>query len=203
MARKRAPGGGRKPAGEFKGKSATITTRVTPATRAALEQAASANGRSLSQEIESRLADSTYDDRDRKKPVRTLGELAKTVAEDVEQISGTNWLAHPFTAETTRSAIDRVLFHFGPRRDGEIPLPARIQESTRLMPSEMAENYRHPLSLALMVATMRIAWIEGARRPDENPPLPDIWDDPSKRKDPTWRRWQLFQELALNREGQK
>jgi len=55
MARKRAPGGGRKPAGEFKGKSATITTRVTPATRAALEQAASANGRSLSQEIESRL----------------------------------------------------------------------------------------------------------------------------------------------------
>ena len=30
MAKKRAPGAGRKPRGEFKGKSATLTTRITP-----------------------------------------------------------------------------------------------------------------------------------------------------------------------------
>jgi hypothetical protein len=202
MTRKRAPGGGRKPAGEFKGKSAAITTRITPTTRAGLEQAAIANRRSLSQEIEARLVESAYADRDRAKPVRALGELAKTIAEDIEQLTGTNWLADPFTAETTRSAIDRMLFHFGPRQDGEIPLPARIEKTIAAMPDEMGENYRHPLRLAMMVASWRIAWVEGARWPGENAPPPNEWDDPF-RPDPTWRRWQLFQQLRLNREGQK
>ena len=40
MAKKRAPGAGRKPRGEFKGKSATLTTRITSETRAALDRAA-------------------------------------------------------------------------------------------------------------------------------------------------------------------
>jgi hypothetical protein len=53
--RKRAPGAGRKPKGEFTGKSATITTRIRPDTRDALEKVARANRRSLSQEVEFRL----------------------------------------------------------------------------------------------------------------------------------------------------
>ena len=40
MRRKRAPGAGRKPRGEFKNKSRTLTTRITAATREALERAA-------------------------------------------------------------------------------------------------------------------------------------------------------------------
>src|SRR5262245_47348861 len=52
MPSKRAPGGGRKPQGEIKGKSATFATRITPETRAALDRSAKRNGRSLSQEVE-------------------------------------------------------------------------------------------------------------------------------------------------------
>ena len=56
--RKRAPGAGRKPKGEFAGKTATVTTRIMPDTREALEAAALASNRSLSQELELRLSTS-------------------------------------------------------------------------------------------------------------------------------------------------
>jgi hypothetical protein len=46
MVGKRAPGAGRKPRGEFRGKTATLTTRITPKTRAALERASRNSGRS-------------------------------------------------------------------------------------------------------------------------------------------------------------
>ena len=57
MARKRAPGAGRKPMGEIQGKSSAFSTRIRPETRKKLETAARANGRSLSQEVERRLID--------------------------------------------------------------------------------------------------------------------------------------------------
>jgi len=56
--KRRAPGGGRKPQGEFHGKSTTMTTRITPMLRKALDEACEASGRSLSQEVEYRLAQS-------------------------------------------------------------------------------------------------------------------------------------------------
>ena len=59
---KRAPGAGRKPQGEYKGKTATLTTRIEPDTRTALEKAAKETGRSLSQEIENRLRRSIASD---------------------------------------------------------------------------------------------------------------------------------------------
>ena len=55
MAGKRAAGGGRKPKGPFKGKTETLTTRITPELRRGLQLEADRNSRSLSQEIELRL----------------------------------------------------------------------------------------------------------------------------------------------------
>jgi hypothetical protein len=52
----RAPGGGRKCRGE--GPSVHFNSRITPETRRVLEAAAKRNGRSLSHEIELRLAHS-------------------------------------------------------------------------------------------------------------------------------------------------
>jgi hypothetical protein len=188
--------------GPLKGKSATITTRITPTTRAALEQAARANRRSLSQEIELRLVQSAYADQERGKAVRVLGELVKSVAQDVEQLTGTNWLADAFTAEATRLAIDQALSRFAPRREGQtLPLPARIEQTIAAMPSEIAEGYKRPIGIAVMAASWRIGWIEGARRPGENAPMVNEWDDPFE-PDSTYRRWQLFQDLGLE-EGRK
>jgi hypothetical protein len=91
MARKRAPGAGRKPRGEFKGKSATLTTRITPETRAAMESAAQKSGRSLSQEVERRLIDSVRNERNRRSDVRALNEAIAIVAEKVEIATGKQW----------------------------------------------------------------------------------------------------------------
>lgn len=55
MARKRAPGGGRKPKGEIFGKRAVFSTRIQIETRQALERESARNKRSLSQEVEERL----------------------------------------------------------------------------------------------------------------------------------------------------
>src|SRR5436190_23773277 len=90
-AKKRAPGAGRKPRGEFKGKSATLTTRITPETRAAMERAAQKCGSSLSQEVERRLNDSVLNDRNRRSDVRALVEAIAIVTEKVEIATGKNW----------------------------------------------------------------------------------------------------------------
>lgn len=53
--RKRRSGGGRKPQGPYHGKTAQLTTRITPQTKRHLHQSAIRNGLSFSQEVERRL----------------------------------------------------------------------------------------------------------------------------------------------------
>ena len=52
MPRKRAPGGGRKPAGPISGKLSIFSTRITHETRVALEAEAGMTGQSISQVAE-------------------------------------------------------------------------------------------------------------------------------------------------------
>jgi hypothetical protein len=85
MKRKRAPGGGRKPKGPIKGKSAALSTRITPELRQLLDDAAEEAGRSLSQEVELRLrasfgpaplrGDEVTDELVRKHVVKAVREL--------------------------------------------------------------------------------------------------------------------------------
>jgi hypothetical protein len=53
---------GRKPKGEYSGKSLVFSTRISPELRGALEKAAKSSGRSLSQEVEHRLRRSFAED---------------------------------------------------------------------------------------------------------------------------------------------
>jgi hypothetical protein len=53
---------GRKPKGEYSGKSLVFSTRISPELRGALEKAAKLSGRSLSQEVEHRLRRSFAED---------------------------------------------------------------------------------------------------------------------------------------------
>jgi hypothetical protein len=77
---KRKPGGGRKPRGEYSGKSAVFSTRITPETRSKLEEAATKSGRSLSQEVERRLEDSFGIQRAGDPYIRALAYLMEQVA---------------------------------------------------------------------------------------------------------------------------
>src|SRR5262249_42647592 len=196
--RKRAPGGGRKPKGPLKGKTATITTRITPETRVALEGAAAASDRSLSQEIEIRLRHSVGPDEKRAKHIKAAEELIRLAAEETERLTGVSWLTDWFTAEALRHAIDHLLGRFAPAAEGERTVPAPGGKLASVMPNDTREAYRRPVSLGLMEASRLIALIEGAEKPSTPP---NEWSDPFS-PDPAFRLWLLHQDLGL-KEGRK
>jgi hypothetical protein len=83
--RKRAPGGGRKPKGEFDRLSTAVTTRMPEELRERLVAAADKNDRSITQEILRRLHDSFAHDRNkgREPAMRALCFLIAEVATQV------------------------------------------------------------------------------------------------------------------------
>jgi predicted transcriptional regulator len=166
MVRKPAPGGGRKPLGEFKGKTATITTRVTPQTRTALEQRARARDRSLSQEIERCLQEVISWDRDDDAAhVRGLAHAIQLAIVTIERKTQRRWLDDPFTCEAVRLGVETLLFHFRP--EGALVVPARVAAASARMPAELAERYRTPVGLAQTETHGLIGQIETPYEPHE------------------------------------
>lgn len=166
MAKKRAPGAGRKPRGEFKGKSATLTTRITPETRAAMERAAQKSGRSLSQEVERRLNDSVRNERNRRSDVRALAEAIAIVTEKVELATGKNWLQDAFTGDALRSGIEVLVRHFAPHSTRVIP--PKVEEVAARMLPEASERDRSPARVGEIEATKVITMIEFFCGQDKN-----------------------------------
>src|SRR5262245_22340666 len=116
MVRHRRPGGGRKPRGEFRGKSATLTTRITPETRAALERAAAKSDRSLSQEVEARLNLSLRKERTTDaRHIRALGEAVMLIARYIERATKKPWNRDANTGQAVRQGCDLLISHFAPR----------------------------------------------------------------------------------------
>jgi hypothetical protein len=157
MARKRAPGAGRKPRGEFRGKSATLATRITPGTRAALDRAARKSGRSLSQEVESRLDLSIRRDRnsDRGNHIRALGETVMLVVGCIERATEKHWNEDAFTGEAVRRGVEFLISHFAPR--GIQITPKSIEEAVA---KGAGEAYRNPASVGHSESGRVISWIE-------------------------------------------
>ena len=166
MARKRAPGGGRKPKGEIRGKAATLTTRITTETRQALDSAARKNRRSLSQEVERRLIDSVQKDlsRDRQPHIRALGEVFMTMVKGVERRTGHRWCDNSFTAEAVRHGLNFLISHFG--SNGATTLPKKLKEAAAKLPPELAQHYREPTEIGLSEAGIVITLIERWRADD-------------------------------------
>jgi len=111
MPRKRAPGGGRKPQGEFSSKTAQLATRVTLETRRGLDAAAKKSGRSLSQEVERRLRDSLKSSAkaDRDRPTAALAYLVTRLAELLNAISKHPWNSNRWCIETLKFAVTALL----------------------------------------------------------------------------------------------
>jgi hypothetical protein len=168
--RKRAPGAGRKPKGEFVGKTATVTTRIMPDTREALEEAARASNRSLSQELEFRLRASLRRPTKAQQRNEALGYAIMFVAEAIEKDTGRSWLEDPFTGLALRYAIDQLAFYFAPvSTEGSAEIPPGIEEGAAKMPSLFAEQYRKPAGFAAVTAHLIIAQIKSASRSPEVP----------------------------------
>jgi hypothetical protein len=166
--RKRASGGGRKPKGEFTGKSATITTRIQPGHREALEDAARASGRSLSQELEFRLRASLQKPTGAQRRNQAIAYVIARVAEAIEKETGRTWLEDPFTGKTLLCAIQHFAMHFAARAtDGsvEAEVPPGVKEAAAKMPAGFAKDYCTPLGLGFWKAQHLINEIVGASRP--------------------------------------
>jgi len=171
MAVKRASGAGRKPRGPFKGKSATITTRVTPRTRAELEREAKRKGNSLSQEIESRLDDSLRKG-GAKTPahIKALAQAVTLIATNVERTTGLRWRDDAFTGDALRKGIDFFLGHFAPVLDeGQPSLPRKIKEAIAKIQPELRESYGNPRSIAQMQAGSVISVLEALSMTEKAP----------------------------------
>jgi hypothetical protein len=157
VVRIRAPGAGRKPEGEFQGKSATLATRITASTRAALERAAGKSGRSLSQEVEARLVLSIRKDRhkDHRTQIRALGEAIMLMAQCVERATEKHWTEDAFTGEAVRQGATFLISHFAPR--GTHVTPKTIQEAAV---RGAGEAYSNPTRVGEVEAGRVISWIE-------------------------------------------
>lgn len=136
MARKRSPGGGRKPQGDIAGKTATFSTRITAATRLALDVEAKDRGQSVSQVAEKILRD--HFERSAASIDRPTRALCYLIGEAAHQVSGFrrpdgvpefHWRSDPFMFQALTLAIQRILEFLRP--DGELHQPkvdSRIKE---------------------------------------------------------------------------
>jgi Arc-like DNA binding dprotein len=136
--RKRAPGGGMKPRGEFSGLTSVLSLRMPDDMRAQLESAAKKHRptkRSLTQELLKRLERSFNEDREKSRDpaLRALLYLIGEVAEGVTnpapvRLKNTRplWHSDPFLFRAFRIAVDKLLDEFEP--PGEIKPPPGFVE---------------------------------------------------------------------------
>jgi hypothetical protein len=131
--RTRAPGGGRKPQGEYQGKAATISTRITPELRRDLDAYARNKRYSLSQGVEHLLRSALDREKEsRRAPefrafVLLLGEVLRRMGSTVDPTetastrSTKTWLNDRSRYETFRQSILLLLDKLAPPVSRERP----------------------------------------------------------------------------------
>ncbi|WP_037435827.1 hypothetical protein [Sinorhizobium fredii] len=143
MAGKRAPGAGRKPKGEFSGKSAAFSTRITPELRAALEKESKETGKSLSQIVERRLRDS-FDHPKRweralgPEHVRAFAYVVAKIVSSLEVATGQHWHKDGFTSLALKGALNIAVNYFGSQ--DEVCVPERIEKQAARMQAASASS---------------------------------------------------------------
>jgi hypothetical protein len=159
MARKRAPGGGRKPKGEFSGLGMPLSIRMPAELRSQLEAAARRSGKSLTQEMLTRLDGSLNKDRNKAvdPAMRALCFLFSSLAYAVHW-NMPNWRSDRFLFRGIKIGIGKLLDALEP--SGEIKLPdfwraahaAAIDESmselTKAWPESIIPAIQSPEAMA-------------------------------------------------------
>ncbi|WET72889.1 hypothetical protein [Rhizobium croatiense] len=174
MTGKREPGAGRKPDGEFSGKSAVFSTRITPDLRALLEKESKQTGKSLSQIVERRLRDS-FDHPDRWKRalgaehVRALAYVVAKIATSLEIRTGRHWHKDAFTGSALKAALNIAIHYFGSW--GEVRVPDRLEEQAARMQAaspgaDFGKFMKDPADFGAHRANEFLAGIEFLERPN-------------------------------------
>jgi hypothetical protein len=138
-----------------------VGVRVSPEIKKALEQAARRNGRSVTAEVESRLATSLSMGRQAHIPalMAAVGKLAAAL----ERRSQRRWIFDAFTTQALSVGVEQLINHFG--RFDEPVLPLAIKEALAKMPPADKERFSTPKGWGEFEAGVLIATIEGALSP--------------------------------------
>jgi hypothetical protein len=155
------PGG--RPRQSYEGLREQVGVRVSPKVKRLLEQEAKKNRRSVTAEVEARLAHSLGIGRETH--IQGLMVAAGKLAGALERRFKKRWTADPFTAQALRGGVDQVLFHFGSH--GEPVLPPAIEAAVAKMPPGEKEKFSTPEGWGAFEAGLLITTIENAV-----PPLP-------------------------------
>ncbi|MGO6724280.1 hypothetical protein ACC717_27340 [Rhizobium ruizarguesonis] len=177
MTGKREQGAGRKPDGEFSGKSAVFSTRITPELRAMLEKESKETGKSLSQIVERRLHDS-FDTPKRLERalgaghVRALAYMVAKIATSLEIRTGRHWHKDAFTGSALKAALN-IAIHYFESRD-EVRVPDRLEEQAArtqaAFPSANLGNFmKDPADYGAHRGSEFVASIEYLETPDKTP----------------------------------
>lgn len=142
MAKKRAPGAGMPPRGDFVGNTAMLNVRIRPDTKAELAALAERHGRSTSQELQSAIADWARTFNQSRIHIAALAEAVTTVAEETERITKQRWTDDAFTGAALAQAINIVVQRYIPHSLLEEPTP----------PPDMSLNVQTPDEVANFVS---------------------------------------------------
>jgi hypothetical protein len=130
--RKRAPGGGRKPSGDFAELTVKFSVRMPATMRDELKRSAQKRRRSDGQELLARLQGSF--DRDRKlNRDQNLQALCFLIAEVAEAIDRRNWQSNPFFFEAFRLTVTKLLDVLRPPGKIRIPMIKQPREKQGLL----------------------------------------------------------------------
>jgi hypothetical protein len=132
----RGPGRPRK---HKEGVRAQIPVRVSPKLKKALVSAAEKRRRSLTQEIEFRLAASLG--LDHRVHVRRLLEAIESLVVDIEHRTAKHWTRDVFVAQAIAAAIDTFVFHFA--KQGKAVTPESVVAAAAKIPSMKIEQLPH------------------------------------------------------------
>jgi hypothetical protein len=165
--RKRAPGGGRKPKGEFASLAANLTVRMPNEMRTQLDRAAGKSGRSLAQELLWRLRLSFQRDSEKEREP-AMRALCFIIAETARQIEGVHltsgekeaslyhWRTDPFFYKAFRLAVGMILDALSPPgelvKPGITPKDQVPEDEDRPAVDRWLKSYETPDARAAYVA---------------------------------------------------
>jgi hypothetical protein len=122
--KKRASGGGRKPAGDIHGKKAWFSTRITAETRAALEAEAAASEKSVSQVAEALLVEAIATRREVSldDPLKAFAYLIAQLEEVTCHGLDRDWRTDRFMFEAFKRAIIKFMDGIAPAGEMRSPI---------------------------------------------------------------------------------
>ena len=157
--KKRAPGGGRPPKGDFSKLAKPFSIRMPPEMRSQLKMAADASGRSENQELLRRVRNSFHEDRDKARDpamralcylVAEIGNEMNMAGPDGERIS--YWLTDRFAFCAFKLAVDELLNSLEPKGKIKAPKMGRTEAENGLWCwDERTKSFQSPEDRAKFV----------------------------------------------------